>query len=255
MSTLQIAGVQHRIQWESPADTFAAITPMIAGAAAGGAEFVALAEMFGSGFSMNTDAVAEPLEGPSLSFLVQQSATHDIWTCGSVPTNDPAFDRPVNRLHVVSPDGPQAHYDKIHPFSLGGEDKHYSAGTGFLKIEINGIRVSFFVCYDLRFADSFWDLALDTDLYVVVANWPAKRRLHWQTLLRARAIENLSYVLGVNRVGDDGNGFGHAGDSVLHSPLGETLASAAEIQTVITGTVDPSVVSQVRQRFGFLNDR
>jgi predicted amidohydrolase len=239
------------------------LEPKIEAAVAAGADLVCLTEMFSTGFSMDTHVVAEPVDGPSSAFLGREAAAasersgRPVHLVASVPIYDPEADAdlPVNRLMIYGPDGLVAKYDKLHPFSLSGENKHYAAGTDPLTVTINGVRVSFFVCFDLRFAYSFWDLALDTDMFVVVANWPAKRRLHWQTLLRARAIENLAYVLGVNRVGDDGNGFGHAGDTMLISPTGETLASAAEIETMVIGEVDPAQVRAARERFGFLNDR
>ncbi len=252
---MRVAGIQHDITWENPTATIKSVAPMVAAAAAGGARLIVLSEMYSSGFSMAPERVAEAPEGQSATFLVESAAKHDAWMCASIPTADPAIERPVNRMVVASPEGIAGTYDKIHPFTLGNEHNHYSAGKAPLTLDVEGVRTTFFICYDLRFADHFWNLASDTDLYVVAANWPAKRRLHWQALLQARAIENLTYVLGVNRVGPDGNNMGHAGDSVLHSPLGETLASAAEIETVMFGEVDPATVDEVRTRFGFLNDR
>ena len=132
-------------------------------------------------------------------------------------------------------------------------------GEKTLTVDIDGVRTSIFICYDLRFADDFWALAHDTDCYVVVANWPAARREHWQALLRARAIENQAYVVGANRVGeamdDDGRPLEHAGDSAIIDPLGRTLAEAAHVQTVLTADVDPAEVARVRARFPFLDDR
>ncbi len=112
------------------------------------------------------------------------------------------------------------------PFSYGGEEKHFRAGSELVTVDVEGLRVSLFVCYDLRFADEFWQLARDTDVYLVPANWPAKRRLAWTSLLQARAIENQAYVVGVNRVGD-GGGLAYVGDSRIVDPLGELLATAA----------------------------
>jgi predicted amidohydrolase len=252
---MKVAGIQHDISWENPVTTIKSVAPMVRTAAAGGARLVVLSEMYGCGFSMAPERVAEAPDGPSATFIVDAAAQHDVYVCGSIPTLDPSLERPVNRMVVASPQGIVGTYDKIHPFTLGGEHEHYAPGTAPLTVEIEGVRASFFICYDLRFADHFWALAEQTDLYVVAANWPAKRRLHWQSLLRARAIENLGYVLGVNRVGADGNGVAHSGDSVLHSPLGETLASAAQIETVMFGEVDPSEVAGARSQFGFLNDR
>jgi len=117
------------------------------------------------------------------------------------------------------------------------------------------LRISLFVCYDLRFADEFWALAPDTDVYLVPANWPAARRLHWQTLLQARAIENQAYVVGCNRVGTAGDGTEHVGDSRIVSPLGELLATAAEGETILLADVDAAEVARVRDRFRFMADR
>ncbi|MFW2382292.1 MAG: nitrilase-related carbon-nitrogen hydrolase [Acidimicrobiales bacterium] len=260
---MRVVGVQHRIEWHDPDATMTRVTPQIRSAVASGGDLICLTEMFSTGFSMDTDAVVEPVDGPSSQFLAQSAAASStaagrpIHLAASVPIFDPAVhpELPVNRLLVYGPDGLVARYDKLHPFSLSGEDTCYAAGSNPLTVKIAGVRVSFLVCFDLRFAYGFCDLALDTDLYVVVANWPASRRTHWQTLLHARAIENLAYVVGVNRVGEDGNGFDHAGDTMLVSPMGETLASATQIETLVIGDVDPAQVQTARKRFGFLNDR
>lgn len=260
---MRVVGVQHQIDWHDPQVTMARVRPWIDQAVDAGGDLICLTEMFSTGFSMDTDAVVEPVDGPSSTFLAEQAAAASALTgrpihlAASVPTFDPTVhaELPVNRLFVYGPDGLVGTYDKIHPFSLSGEDKYYAAGTTPLTLSINGVRVSFLVCFDLRFAYEFWDRALETDLYVVVANWPASRRLHWQTFLRARAVENLAYTLGVNRIGEDGNGYAHAGDTRLTSPMGETLSSAAEIEALVIGDVDPSIVQSTRDRFGFLNDR
>jgi len=214
-----------------------------------------LTEMFATGFSMAAERIAEPPDGPSRAFLVDQARRHGAWVCASIPTADPALPRPVNRLVLAAPDGGVETYDKIHPFSFAGETEHYAAGERFLTVEIEGVRTSFFVCYDLRFADEFWALAPATDCYVVVANWPEARRHHWQSLLVARAIENQAYVVGVNRVGTDGNGHRYSGDSRIIDPLGEVVAAAAYVETTLTADVDPAAVTDVRTRFPFLVDR
>ena len=145
-------------------------------------------------------------------------------------------------------------YRKIHPFSYGREHEHYAAGTEHVTVTVEGLRLSLFVCYDLRFADEFWALADDTDAYVVVANWPVARRDHWRTLLRARAIENQAYVIAANRVGS-GGGLDYGGDSMIVGPFGETVAFAGERETTIDGEVDPEVVRTTRSRYPFLTDR
>ena len=257
MSTLRVGVVQHDIAWEQPAETFARLEGPIAAAAGGGAQLVVLSEMFGPGFSMAAERIAEPYDGPSARFLITQATTLGVWVCGSVPEHRPNASegaRPANTLILASPDGTTQRYRKIHPFTYAGEHDHYEAGTEFLTVEVGGARISFFVCYDLRFADEFWAVAPQTDAYVVVANWPESRRLPWQALLQARAIENQAYVVGCNRVGE-GGGLAYCGDSRVVDPLGEVLTSAARIETVLFADIVPAHVADVRARFPFLQDR
>ena len=251
---MRVSGIQHDIVWEQPDANFARLAPMIASAAGAGARLVVLTEMFSTGFSMATDRIAEDADGPSTRFLEEQARTHDVWVCGSVPVRDAGDTRAVNRLVLAGPDGTRHHYDKIHPFTYSREHEHYAAGSSFLTVDVEGLRVSFFVCYDLRFADEFWALAPETDCYVVVANWPASRRTHWRALLTARAIENQAYVVGVNRVGEASR-LAYAGDSMIVDPLGEPLATASQTETTISATVDAATVAKVRAEFPFLPDR
>jgi predicted amidohydrolase len=255
---VKVAAVQHDIVWEEPTATFARVAPLIATAAAEGARLVVLTEMFSTGFSMKTDRIAEPRGGRSTEFLVGQAREHDVWLCGSLPERDEGRTLPANTLVLAAPDGSTHRYDKIHPFTYAREHEHYSAGDEHVTVDVEGVRTSLFVCYDLRFADELWVLAPTTDLYVVVANWPAARRDHWRALLRARAIENQAYVVGVNRVGTGGSGkarLEYAGDSVILDPLGEPLAEAGAEETVLTAQVDPARVAEVRAEFPFLADR
>ena len=251
---MKVAAIQHDVDWEDAKATCERVAPMIAAAAGAGARLVVLTEMFSTGFTMAPERVGEPVDGYSATFLREQATHHGVWTCASIPTVDPAVDRPVNRLLLCAPDGAVHHYDKIHPFSYGGEPEHYSAGDRFLTVDIEGLRTSFFVCYDLRFADEFWRLATTTDCYVVPANWPGSRRHHWQSLLVARAIENQAYVVGVNRVGTGGK-LAYVGDSRIVDPLGELVCSAAGTESLLVGEVTPEHVAAVRDRFRFLPDR
>jgi len=251
---VKIGAVQHDIVWEDRGANFARLAPMIEAAAAQGARLVVLSEMFSTGFSMNTDLVAEPVDGPSVQFLREQAARHDVWVTGSIPERPAGADRPFNQLVLAAPGGAVHRYAKIHPFGYGAEHEHYAAGDSFLTVDVEGVRCSFFVCYDLRFADEFWPLAPETDCYVVPANWPRSRRSHWSALLRARAIENQAYVVGVNRVGE-GGALTYAGDSVIVDPLGDVIADAGEAECIVTADVDPARVSALRTRFPFLADR
>jgi predicted amidohydrolase len=249
---VKVAAVQHDIVWEDRDATLAHLEPMVA--AAGGARLVVLTEMFAVGFSMDTAGLAEPPGGPTARWLADQASAHGVWVCGSLPEVAPGADRPANRLVVAGPAGEVETYAKIHPFSYSGEDRHYAAGTERVTIDVEGLRVSLFVCYDLRFADEFWALAPQTDLYVVPANWPASRAHHWRSLLVARAIENQAYVVGVNRVGTGGR-LEYRGDSMIIDPMGEILASGSTHETVLVADVDAENVTATRQRFPFLADR
>jgi predicted amidohydrolase len=251
---MKVAAIQHDIVWEDPAANFERLAPLIRDAASNGARLAMLSEMFATGFSMATERIAEPVDGPSTTFLVDQAAEHGLWVCGSVPERAAGDDRPSNCLVLAGPDGSVHRYRKIHPFSFSGEHEHYVAGHEHLTVTVEDVRCSFFVCYDLRFADEFWALADRTDCYVVVANWPAARRNHWRTLLRARAIENQAYVVGVNRVGA-GDGLDYAGDSAVIDPIGDAVAEAADIEVVMVADVDPGTVVAVRAKYPFLADR
>jgi predicted amidohydrolase len=251
---MRLGLVQHDIVWEDPEANTARLAPMIERAVGAGARLVALAEMCTTGFSMATERISEGPDGPSTTFLLEQAARHAVWLCGSLPIRDEGEDRPYNRLVIASPDGELQHYDKIHPFSYAREHERFAAGSERVTLTVDDLRVSPFVCYDLRFADELWDLAPGTDCYVVVANWPAARRDHWCTLLRARAIENQAYVAGINRVGTGGT-LEYAGDTMLVDPFGEVVASAGDEETVLVAEASPARVAEVRARYPFLQDR
>ncbi len=259
MSTLRVAAIQHDIVWNDRAANFDRLAPMVAGAVASGAGLVMLTETFSTGFGFDDpEFVTEPEGGPSSRFLADQASLHGVWMGGSCPevrADAPADDqRPSNSFVLAGPDGTQHRYRKVHPFSYAGEERFVRAGTELVTVEVEGFRVSMFVCYDLRFADEFWQLADDTDLYLVPANWPEKRREHWQILLRARAIENQAYVIGVNRVGR-GGGLDYAGDSRIIDPSGELLATGGSTETVLLADLSTEHVAAVRDQFRFLPDR
>jgi predicted amidohydrolase len=251
---MKVALIQHDIVWEDADATRAHIEPMIAQAVAAQARLIVLPEMYATGFSMRLANVAEDEGGPNETFIVEQAIEHDCWIVGTVAQWAPGREMGANVAILAGPDGSVHRYVKIHPFSYGGEDKYYVAGKDFLTVDIDGVRVSVFICYDLRFADEFWQRAHETDCYVVPANWPAPRREHWQTLLRARAIENQAYVVGVNRVGA-AKSLQHKGDSAVIDPLGVVLTTASDIETVLFADIDVARVQQVRDEFPFLPDR
>jgi predicted amidohydrolase len=250
---MKIAAVQHDIFWEDARGTCAALIPLLDQASAAGAELIVLSEMFATGFTMRPDRFAEDEGGPVEQWLLEQAAQRGATLIGSLAQRGPDGRFRNNGL-VATPDGGIERYAKIHPFSYSGEHERYTAGDKPLTVDIGGLRTSVFVCYDLRFADEFWPLAPDTDLYVVPANWPRERREHWRALLRARAIENQAYVVGVNRVGTRGD-LHYVGDSAVIDPLGRTLVEAAHQATVLVADLDAETVASVRRDLPFLADR
>jgi predicted amidohydrolase len=240
------------IAWEDVAENHRRAASLLERAREGGAMLAILPEMFSTGFSMDAARIAQPPGGPSETFLRDQARDLALWILASVPEQgEPA---PRNMAMLASPDGAVVKYAKIHPFSFAGEDRVYAAGDRVVTAQVEGVRLTPLVCYDLRFPEPFRAAAEDTDLFVVVANWPDQRREHWRILLRARAIENQAYVVGVNRAGE-GNGLTYAGDSAAIAPLGETLAEADSREQVLFADVEPEVVAKLRARFPALKDR
>jgi predicted amidohydrolase len=250
---MRVAAIQHDIVWENADATREHVAQLIAEAARDGAGLIVLSEMFATGFSMQPERIAEDEGGPSERFLLDQAATHGAHLIASLAQRG-ADGNYRNNAIVAAPDGTVQRYAKIHPFSFAGEHERYTAGEEFLTVDVGELRVSVFVCYDLRFADEFWALAERTDLYVVPANWPQPRHEHWRALLRARAIENQAYVLGVNRVGSVRE-LPHVGGSALVDPLGRTLFEGGADEAVLVADADPGNVARTRSTYPFLADR
>jgi predicted amidohydrolase len=207
---------------------------------------VVLPEMFSTGFSMDAAALAEDMDGPTVDWMREEAAAMGCVVTGSLIIR--ADGRHYNRLVWARPDGTLAHYDKRHLFRMADEQQHYAAGTRRLNVEIKGWRVCPMICYDLRFP--VWSRNRgDYDLLLYVANWPARRAHAWSSLLRARSIENLSYVVGVNRIGRDGNGTSYAGDSVALDFLGQAISSEGGGDRVETAVLDMESLRSYRASF------
>jgi len=256
---MRVALLQMDLAWEDWKANHAGAAKLLKRAADDGASLALLPEMFATGFSMDGAKIAQPAGGPTEQWLrgmARGLGLHLIAglaeTCDASGAPSPL---PCNNALWVTPEGDVSRFTKLHPFSFVGEDAHFSKGEKVVTWTIEGVRVTPLVCYDLRFAEPFRLAAEETDLFAVVANWPERRRAHWQLLLKARAVENLCYVAGVNRVGEDGKGNRHMGDSSVTSPWGETLVSAAETETVLVADVDPAVVADAREKFPVLKDR
>ncbi len=249
---MKVALLQLDIAWEDVPANHAGAARLLDRAAALGARIAILPEMFATGFSMDARRIAQPEGGQTEAFLLERAAALGLHVlAGVAEASEPL---PVNRALLVSPDGMVRRYTKIHPFSFAGEEKVMGSGKEVVTWDVEGLRVTPLVCYDLRFPEPFRLAAEATDLYAVIANWPERRRHHWSLLLRARAVENLAYVAGVNRVGE-GDGLRYLGDSALVGPWDETIVSANGQETVLVAEVSAEVVAEARRKFPVLADR
>lgn len=250
---MKIALLQTDISWNAPTENVSRCESLASEAIEAGAELLIFPEMFTCGFSMPEGEIAKESYAQGLSFLSSTAQKHNVATLGSLPETSPTGEL-FNTAIVCTPDGETASYRKIHLFSYGDETKKYSPGSKLLTTTVKGIRCSIFICYDLRFPIPFHHVAEQTDLYIVVANWPAPRREHWLTLLRARAIENQAYIAGVNRVGE-GGGLQYSGDSVVFAPDGTQLTELTPKPALITCDIDPKRVTEWRRGFPAVKDR
>lgn len=196
---------------------------------------------------MDAAELAEPMKLTAFKWMKQMAAQTKAVITGSVIIKE--GDKFYNRLIWMEPNGNYDVYDKRHLFRMAGEDKVYSAGTGKIIKELKGWKICPLVCYDLRFPVFSRNRSNEYDLLIYVANWPAARNIAWKTLLRARAIENISYVAGVNRIGTDGNNLPYSGDSAVIGPVGEYIEELNDREEVKTVTLSAEHLSTFRQKF------
>lgn len=258
MSTLTISIIQTSLHWENKAANLEMLEQKIK--SIDKTEIVVLPEMFSTGFSMNPSLLAEPMNGPTVQWMQRVAAEKKIILTGSfiAAENGNYF----NRLVWMLPNGQYGTYDKRHRFAFAGEDNHYTAGNKRLIASVKGWKINLLICYDLRFpvwarqhsSNGESEAAPEYDVLIYVANWPERRAHAWKTLLQARAIENQSFVVGVNRVGDDGNGIAHSGDSMVIDPLGETLYHKNGEEDIFTITLQKEQLNTVREKFPFWKD-
>ena len=248
---LSIALVQADLHWENVTANLATFEEKLA-ALPEPVDMIVLPEMFNTGFTMNT-TLAEPMNLTTTRWMKQIARQHDALVVGSFAVNDGG--KFFNRLLCVRPDGTYAQSDKRHLFRMGEENNHYTAGNTRLTFEWKGWKLCPLVCYDLRFP--VWSRNLQSDPYDIllyVANWPARRAHAWNTLLEARAIENQCYVVGVNRVGTDGNGLEYRGDSVALDYLGEPVAMLTSQVTEKIIHISKTDLALYRRSFPALSD-
>lgn len=250
MQDLVVTIVQESIVWQEPEANRKRFGQLLE-THGQDSDLLVLPEMFTTGFNMKSTDQAETMTGATVDWLLALSARVNADIAGSVMIKE--GDKFYNRLLWAKPDGSLISYDKRHLFSFAGEDKLYTAGTERVIIDCKGWRCCPQVCYDLRFP--VWSRnRKDYDLLLYVANWPKVRVNHWSSLLTARAIENLSYTVGVNRVGDDGGGHGHNGQSVVLDPKGKPIVEPGSRAGCYTVTLDYAELERYRNKFRALDD-
>ena len=258
MYSLTISTIQTNIFWEDKAANLAIMAEKI-DSLRHKTEVVILPEMFSTGFSMNPDILAETMDGPTVKWMEKMSAENRVIITGSIIIEEDG--KFYNRLIWMLPNGEMGHYDKRHLFAYSKEDAFYKAGSKRLICAAKGWKLNMQVCYDLRFPvwarQQITDAGAENaeyDVLVYVANWPERRSHAWKTLLCARAIENQCYVIGVNRVGKDGNDIYFSGNSLVIDPLGEVLYHMADEEDIFTITLQKERLDEVRNKFPFLKD-
>jgi len=251
---MKIYCVQHDIAWENRRANFAKVEALLAGAKPEAGSLVVLPEMFASGFSMNVPAIHEGREKESERFLSATAKKFGIFLLGGIVTSA-ASGKGRNQSVIFAPNGKElARYTKMQPFTLGGESAKYDAGRSPTLFDWQGVKVSPFVCYDLRFPEHFRTATKrGAQLITVIASWPVTRIQHWITLLQARAIENQAYVAGVNRCGKDPK-LSYNGRSLIISPKGDILADAGNGESVISAEVNLDELIAYRRDLPFLSD-
>ena len=259
-ASLRVALLQHDIAWRDPVATFELLTEPIRHAAGAGTQLCVLSETFSHGFVVADDPGAELEGGPSERFLLDQADAYDMWMAGSV-IQIASDGHAHNNMVVASPRGSIIRYAKQRLF--GAERDLVTPGSASLALQIDHVSITPFVCYDLRFANLWWERAAQTDLYLLTANWPQRRQHHWRSLTIARAIENQCYVAAVNRVGS-GGGISYVGGSLVVDPWGQVIAEAqakphdstvsCATQTLIVD-IDTEVVHRARRSFPVLDHR
>jgi predicted amidohydrolase len=254
-SPLRIALVQQDTIWQDPAANLARARGFVAQAARAGARVAVFPELFTLGFTMAPEPFAEAIPGPTSEALAALSREFSLFIVGTVV--EAHAPHPRNAAFVTAPDGSLvAVYRKIHPFSYGDENLHYSGGTECAVFEIDSIPCGLQICYDLRFPEPFRALAAQgAEVVFVPANWPARRISAWSTLLAARAIENQMAVCGANRVGRDAMGLDYPGTSAIHDCFGEIIASGGTAEGLVIGDIDLVQLRAWRKRFPALKDR
>ena len=251
MQDLTVTLIQTELAWEDIPANLAMLNRKI-DAIYEKTDVMVLPEMFTTGFSMRAEKLAESMDGVAVSWMAAKSKQKNAHILGSVIIEEDK--KYFNRLIWATPDGDVLTYDKKHLFRMAGEHKVFSAGNRCLTVEVRGWKLRPFICYDLRFPVWCRNINNSYDAAIYIANWPAIRAPHWKLLLSARAVENQCYVIGVNRVGKDGNGLAYSGDSSIIDPMGNVLFAQADTPCVTTATLDYDRIRKYRETFAVWQD-
>jgi predicted amidohydrolase len=251
MISLHIAILQHNSVWHNPVANKEQLEKQLHELPKK-TTLVVLPEMWATGFTMKPAAVAETMNGPSIQWMKEMAKGHHTAICGSLAIKE--GEHFYNRFIFVHPNQQADTYDKVHPYTPSGESKLYRAGMGSTLIEYAGFRIRPLVCYDLRFP-VFARNTDNYDLLICVANWPAARIQAWNALLRARAIENMAYSVGVNRMGKDAYRLTYPGASAAYTALGDEVIFMNEKESTAHFTIDLDTLHKTREKLPFLDDR
>ncbi len=246
MQDLKVTLIQSELVWEDIASNLMGFDKKINGIDED-THLIVLPEMFSTGFTMNAAALAQNMEGSAVKWIKETSTEKNVDIVGSIIADDGG--KFFNRLVWAKPNGEIFTYDKKHLFRMAGEEKIYSAGTKNITVELNGWKIRPFICYDLRFPVWTRNIANQFDAAIFIANWPERRSAHWKTLLQARAIENQCYIIGVNRVGKDGNGLSYSGDSSLIDPWGTIIFQKSNQPCTYTAQLSFNLLKRSREDF------
>ena len=246
MQDLNVTLIQTELDWEDIAANLQRFDRLLRRVQPG-SDLIVLPEMFSTGFSMNAARLAETMQGKAPDWIRKTAGKINTDMVGSIMIRE--NDRFFNRLFWAKPDGELIVYDKRHLFRMTGEHDVYTPGTRNVLTELKGWKIRPFICYDLRFPAWTRNVNNRFDMALFVANWPAARAKHWKILLQARAIENQAYVVGVNRIGTDGNGLYHSGDSSVVDPLGQILFQSGHSGCVQTIRLRSETLRQYRRSF------
>ncbi|MFC1950874.1 carbon-nitrogen family hydrolase [Chloroflexota bacterium] len=240
--------------WHSKSDNYVKAESLIKEAAAHKCDIAVLPEMFNTGFSMEIEKTGEQLHGATSEFLKRTAAKHKMAIIAGYPALEDG-EKGRNVAAVIDDGGNiVAEYFKVFPFSYVGEHLHYASGVSPTVFSIEGMKASVFICYDLRFPEVFRRVARSVECIFVIANWPEPRIEHWSALLKARAIENQCFLVGVNRIGSDGNGLSYCGNSHVFSPDGDVLCTGSAQDELVVADIDLEQVKKIRRQFPFLDD-